>query len=341
MTSLTVATWNVQAIRGATRERLVAIVAALAAHGPDVVLLQEVSGRGATFERLAALLSDAGMRDAVFSGHDSDRIFRRDRRKRYGNVVASRWPLTPATWTPAPPWPQLIAAADVEVPGHRVRVVSVHAPNAAGNGWDKVRTLEALRAGLLEKSGPCVVAGDFNEPRTFAPAPLSFRARPDGSTEGDWTDRFGETHPRSRWQAAVAGVLGDDAPVSRATTLASVEPQPTHVVRNGLPRFFDHVLVAPPVTAEDLAYDHEVRQGPEPLSDHSIVVARLRLPTVVSARTDRVGAIDTPFGHIAWRDGPLTDGTRITLERDGEPAREVLLGSLIAHANGELLRHLP
>ncbi|MDN4475803.1 endonuclease/exonuclease/phosphatase family protein [Demequina sp. SYSU T00192] len=341
MSTLRVATWNIQAIRGASDERLAAIAAALAAHRPDVVLLQEVSSRADTFDRLAALLAHTGLAYSHFGGRDADRIVRRDRRKRYGNVVASRWPLTPVTWTPAPPWPQLIAAADIEVPGHRVRVVSVHAPNAAGNGWDKVRTLEALRAGLLEKSGPCIVAGDFNEPRTFAPAPLSFRARADGSTDGGWTDRFGETHPRSRWQAAVTGVLGDGAPVALATTLAGVEPQPTHVIRVGEPRFFDHVLVSPPVSVEGLTYDHEVRLCLEPLSDHSIVVASLALPAVASARSDRVGAVDTPYGRIVWRDGPLTDGTRITLERHGEAARDLLLGSLIGHTNGAVLRFLP
>ncbi|WP_062529123.1 endonuclease/exonuclease/phosphatase family protein [Demequina rhizosphaerae] len=341
MSTLKVATWNIQAIRGASDERLAAIAAALAEHRPDVVLLQEVSSRAATFDRLARFLAERGLPYSHFGGQDADRIVRRDRRKRYGNTIASRWPLAPATWEPAPPWPQLIAAADVEVPGHRVRVVAVHAPNAAGNGWDKVRTLEALRAGLLQEAGPCVVAGDLNEPRAFTPGPLSFRARADGSTDGDWTDRFGETHPRSRWQAAVTGVLGEDAPVSLATTLAGVEPQPTHVVRAGEPRFFDHVLVAPPVSVEDLTYDHEIRLGPEPLSDHSIVVASLALPGVASARSDCVGAVDTPYGRIVWRDGPLTDGTRITLERDGEAARDLLLGSLIGHTNGAVLRFLP
>jgi len=77
------------------------------------------------------------------------------------------------------------------------------------------------------------------------------------------------------------------------------------------------------------------------LSDHSIVVARLTLPAVVSARTDRVGAVTTPYGRIVWRDGPLTDGTAITLEHDGEAARDLLLGSLIAHTNGAVLRFLP
>ncbi|WP_062381216.1 endonuclease/exonuclease/phosphatase family protein [Demequina pelophila] len=349
MTAYTIASWNIQAIRGASDERLAAIADALAAHAPDVVALQEVSSRGATFERLSAHLTRAGLPFAHFSGHGAADHIRRDRRKRYGNVIASRWPLAPVARPVEAPWPQLIAAADVEVPGHAVRVVSVHAPNAAGNGWDKVRTLEALHEGLLAVPGPCIVVGDFNEPRTFVPTLQSFRALPDGTVTGDWTDRFGETDSRARWQAAVESLLGDDAAVAQArwpgrpaTRQAGVEPEPTHVVRGGAARCFDHTLVSPPVRALSVRYDHDVRTGDAPLSDHSLVVAEIALPDVHSRRTDRVGAVDTPYGRIVWVDGPLTDGTRIQLDRAGEcPPRELLHGSLIAHTNGAVLEYLP
>lgn len=351
MATYTVATWNVQAIGGASDVKLGRVAEALATCRPDVVALQEVSSGGKTFEMLAPLLHDVDLRYTHFSGEQASAPAPPARAKRYGNVIASRWPIAPVGWPVATTWPQLIASADVTLPEGRVRVVSVHIPNGSGNGWQKVYALEALREGLLAAADPCIVMGDFNEPRTFTPALLSFRARPNGSVDGDWSDQFGDTHPRARWQRAVVALLGPDEergsgdwPGQLATRQCATEPEATHLVQAREPRYFDHILTTAPITVTGVAYDHSVRLGSDPISDHSMERATLALPDVQSMQTDTVGAVDTPYGRIAWHDGPLTDATRIFLETapDGETAaHELLLGSLIAHTNGDVLRYLP
>jgi len=350
MSTLTVATWNIQAIRGASDDKVKRIASALERHMPDVVLLQEVSTEGDLPQRLSAALKGLFLRFSVVS--PATEIRRADgRRKAYASAVFSRWPAEPLPWTEVFPWPQLVASARLTVPGAGLTAVSVHAPNGSGNGWDKVRTLEALHAGLATLDGPVVVGGDFNEPRTFEPFLESFRALPGGATEGVWTDKFGETDSRARWQLAVEQIMGpaDARPPGAwvgefATRATGTGIEATHVVSGNKPRCFDHILVSPPVVPTRVDYDHAVRLGDGACSDHSIVLAEVESTAVASERTDLVGAVDTPNGRISWTDGPLTDGTRVFLDRsiDGRRVtRELLLGSMIAHTNGALIRYLP
>ena len=289
MATFTVATWNTQSIRGAGDVKLARVAEAVGRHRLDVLALQEISSRSDTFARLLSLLRERGLKFATFSGEAADSAGEPQRRKDYGNVVASRWPLRPVPWPVPTTWPQLIAAADVQVPGHLVRVVSVHIPNGSGNGWQKVYALEALHRGLLQSSSSCVVMGDFNEPRAFTPVLRSFRADADGNAEGQWTDKFGQRHARQRWQDAVVALFGTESdsgsgrwPGRLATRQVGVDDEATHALANGSPRYFDHILTTDPVAVVDVTYDHDVRSGPEPISDHSLVIATVTLPENVS-----------------------------------------------------------
>ncbi len=269
-----VLSWNIHAIRGAD-ERLTRIVDAIAGQQSDVVLLQEVASRYGLPARLRGALRERGLTHFHFGGHGPIAG------KRYGNVIAARWPVRPYPRVTAAPFPQLIARAMVDHPGGTVDVLNVHVPNGVGNGWRKIETLEVL-ADLLERAedAPRILAGDFNEPQAWpSRAPLiSFgqcRRGDTWTTEGTVT-YLGETDSRERWQRAVERVLDNPHHGLRHAyrSYAPDAPTPgTHITTAGRERFFDHVLVSRHFEIVGAGFEHGWRIAG--LSDHSGATAEL------------------------------------------------------------------
>ena len=275
---LTVATWNVNAIRGAGADRITRVADALARHAPDVVVLQEVATRTQVVEQLRDELLRVGLSHFLFSGSDIPRETKYGD-KAYGNVLASRWPFEAHPWPVVAEWPQLTVAARMTEQFVGLLIVGTHIPNGTGNGWEKVYAFETLVHGLEAAERPVILAGDFNEPRLFDPTFTSFGATDRGGLRGTFTDLNGVTHDRERWQRAVAAVL-DPARTAwggrHVTTLASVEFEATHIARGIYGKQFDHILVSDDdFRVERVLYDHSVREGTPRLSDHSMVVVAL------------------------------------------------------------------
>lgn len=259
MKTLRVLSWNIHANCGIRVERLNRVIAAIKKFSADIILLQEVTGRGGVPETIRGQLALPGWH---FSGiNTSD--------KKYGNVIASRYPVRARHYEtcPVPPWPQLLAYATVDTPAGALEVVSAHMPNGSEHGWKKIETFEALASMLTQVAGrPWIVGGDFNEPQAILPGNrvISFAANEDGDVVGQWRGR-----PNARWQAAVAKILGPTSTnvhawLSRNEGLVAT----THVVR-GEPRFFDHLLASEHFEILDAGFEHAWREATEPLSDHS------------------------------------------------------------------------
>lgn len=156
-----VVSWNIRGNNGIGAARRRRVVEALSGLRADVVLLQEVAWKSDLDRLLRDDLADLGLPGFAYSG------IRGSEDKRYGNVIASRWPVDEQELSTAPPWRQSLLAATVDTPAGRIEAVSVHIPNGSGNGWAKVDTLEALADHLESPSKlPRVVGGDFNEPRS-------------------------------------------------------------------------------------------------------------------------------------------------------------------------------
>lgn len=277
---MTVATWNTQSIRGARDAKIQRIASALAPHRRDVVALQEIRV-GDVAQHIAAALEEIGLTHTHFSGVLAPSALQRTHKK-YGNLIASRWPIEPVEWPVSTTWPQLIAAARVTLPAGRFLIVNAHIPNGSGNGWEKVYAFEALAAGLDALREPTILMGDFNEPRSFFPDLTSFGANRHGGLEGSFEDTFGISHARQRWQDAVAAVLAnylidDDAHWAGRLVTAQLGAtnEPTHILRTGAPRYFDHVIATPPFEGRSVTYDHSVRAGRDAISDHSLVFSTL------------------------------------------------------------------
>jgi endonuclease/exonuclease/phosphatase family metal-dependent hydrolase len=257
-------------------------------HGltPDVLLLQEVKHR--TVDGIIARLRDDGLPNSTYSGSVSDQ------QKRYGNVIASRWPISPDTrgWARELRWPQLAHRATVHAPDGDLDAINVHIPNGHGNGWDKVYALEAV-ANAIARSADVrrVLAGDFNEPQTIRPdgtviswgqligrdGSVCFGRRSNGGAgPGRFTDDEGRTHDLVRWHAAVTRIFdaNGDTRLRHVQSAGSVtfDPLPvTHVVR-GNNRFFDHMFVSKHLAVSAVQYVDSVREQTR-YSDHSAVYA--------------------------------------------------------------------
>jgi exodeoxyribonuclease III len=238
-------TWNV-ARRSAVLPQQ---AAALAAREPDVVALQEVTARGWPLwrEALAAL----GL-DALYSpGH------------RMGVVLAGR-DLEPAEPLPLPRPESTVAGVSGGVTVH-----SVHVPNAA-NGWVKVRTLEAVRAGLAAGSGPRVLCGDLNTPR---------REYPDGTVYSFARDTKGRLRAErgSEWDDGELGVVPRLSELGFQDAIRTLhgygEPERSWTFQHGGGWRLDHLFASAELTITASRYHHDWRLAG--LSDHSALEADL------------------------------------------------------------------
>jgi len=235
---------------------------ALAAREPDVVALQEVTPRTAAL--WAAALATIGL-PAVRCSLDGADPAREPARRRATGVLLAAGALADAPEALPVPWPETALAATAG----GVRVDAVHVPNAA-NGWVKVETLEAVRAG-----GPRVLCGDLNVPR---------REHPDGTVVSFARDSRERLRPErgERWDAAELGVvpglrdLGYRDAFRTVHGYARREPSWTFRRMAGHDGGWrlDHLFASDDLEVLGARYHHEWRD--EDLSDHAALEVDLR-----------------------------------------------------------------
>jgi endonuclease/exonuclease/phosphatase (EEP) superfamily protein YafD len=142
----------------------------------DLVALQEVGwGRDEDYER-----------DLEKRGYQWFYSRRRGDEGLYGCAIAVRKSLGRAQFLPRieMPYPELSCAVAVDGVGS---VASVHIPNGAGNGWNKIKTWEQLIPWLMRRDGPLILAGDFNAPGIeTARETLCYGTMVEW--DGEWTD---------------------------------------------------------------------------------------------------------------------------------------------------------
>jgi endonuclease/exonuclease/phosphatase family metal-dependent hydrolase len=252
--------------------RLSEQAAVVAEREPDVLALQEVTERTAPLWRAACRLLDLPHVRVSLEGADPRRQPAPSRRT--GVLLASRTPLAEAPGALEPPWPETAIGAATVASGQPVEVHCVHVPNAA-NGWVKVRTLEAIRAGLESAAmGPRVLCGDLNTPRRESPAGevLSFAS----DSRGRLREERG-----AEWDRAELGVVPGLRDLGYADAFRSLHgyasPEPSwtwqRIAGHGGGWRLDHLFASAELRPTACAYHHAWREAG--LSDHSALEADL------------------------------------------------------------------
>jgi exodeoxyribonuclease-3 len=258
--------WNVA--RRVTRLSEQAAVAAQ--RTPDVLALQEVTTRTLPMWRRACVT--IGLPHVLDSLTAADPAREPLSRRRTGVLIAARTPLLGVTRL-YPPWTETAIGARMETP-ERIEVHCVHVPNAS-NGWTKVRTLEAIRAGLAAAPhGPRILCGDLNTPR---------RELPDGSVVSFARESSGRLRPERgvEWDAGELGVVPGLRDLGYSDAFRSLhgydrrEPSWTWQQRAGHSGGWrlDHIFASAELRVVRCAYHHDWRDGG--LSDHSALEADL------------------------------------------------------------------
>ena len=249
-------TWNVarrvQALPGQA--------AALAGRRPDVVALQEITAR--TWPEWREALPKIGLPHAACSLDSAQSRREPASRRRTGVLIAARASFAAAASLPVP-WPETTLAAEVD----GVTIHAAHVPNAA-NGWIKVDTLRALRAGLEAGDGPRILCGDLNTPR---------RELPDGTVVSFARDSRARLREErgTEWDDGEMGVVPGLRDLGFADAFRALhgyesrEPSWTwrRIAGHDGGYRLDHVFLSGELSPTAARYHHDWREAG--LSDHS------------------------------------------------------------------------
>jgi len=274
-TPIQVVTWNVARRSASVLDTLARIAT------PDLVTLQEVPLEQEHQRAFQECLVGMGLSCLHYSGRDDVP------RKRYGNIIASRWPLDPVELrysTEELPWPQLLAQASVSINGRSIVVITAHIPNGSRNGWEKIDTFKALDKLVRQAKGrSCMVTGDFNEPQYTMQEGrvVTWGQEPDREGRFHCWDEWafgGRTGKGRQWDDAVRWLFENHDEHGLRIAYWEAHGHGTMDVSHvsgGQSRWFDHIFVSADFRVDRCDYLHELR-GPG-LSDHSALTARLVL----------------------------------------------------------------
>jgi endonuclease/exonuclease/phosphatase family metal-dependent hydrolase len=258
--------WNVQH----RSDDLATQAARLLGADPDLVALLEVTSE--TEPEWESCLAEGGL------GYSLGSVNRRSLR-RYGNLVASRWPSERLSEMEIPFPERALSLRVIAEEAFELHVV--HVPPGVSTGIKKVETFEGVYRRLGRRSSLArILCGDFNTPRseTVDGEVLTWAQDPD---TGRILPERGE-----RWDAAERSILEGLAAFDLWDTFrlkngyADLEPggDPeaswfTSGYSGGKGRRFDHVFASSRFAIESCRYIHEWRL--ERLSDHSAIEAVL------------------------------------------------------------------
>ena len=158
--------WNVLQGGG---YRLARQVEVLGAKQVDVVALQEVTAKTAPLFRDALLRHGLAHVRHSFGIHRDHSLLRGSRR--YGLLVASRWPLR--TLPPIAfhiPWPERVLSVSILSPYGTIELHTTHIPTGAHRDWTRAETFEGIYRRLARRCAhPRILCGDLNAPREESP----------------------------------------------------------------------------------------------------------------------------------------------------------------------------
>jgi endonuclease/exonuclease/phosphatase family metal-dependent hydrolase len=204
------------------------------------------------------------------------------KRRKYGERLASRWPLSPLP--PAAfsvPWSERVLSAVLETPWRAIEIHITGIPPGVTNGWLKVQMFEGIYTRLACMAEiPRILCGDLNTPQTESVdghiMTWGQTMKPDGSiaTWKSWRDPNGYVDTGERWDAAERNILAglanfDLSDVFRSLHGYGVKESSWYWTGRGrrIGRRFDHVFASRRLNARRCQYLHAFRETG--LSDHA------------------------------------------------------------------------
>lgn len=247
---------------------------AVLARQPDLLALQEITKKTGDMWREG--LSQAGYHEIILSLEHSSEPEKLVGPRRYGILVASRWPVTLLDQSELEiPWKERLLSVVVHHPEGEFELHAAYIPPGSSNGWTKIEIFEGIYDFLaVESTRTRILCGDFNSPQ------LELE---DGRTVlwGQKLKANGEiiNTIKPRWsegeRSVIRGLAEYDLPdVYRLLNGCGVEDYSWIVKRKGQVvsrRRFDHIFASPSLNPVSCCYLHELRT--RSLSDHSAVEA--------------------------------------------------------------------
>lgn len=246
-------------------------MAAVASRIPDLVTLQEVTKGNALL--LREPLHSMGLHYILDSTPAAIAANRR-----YGVLIASRWPLHPFENGFTLPWPERVLSAQVKHPQRPFDLHNTYIPTGASKAGSefKMATLEGLYQGLAQQSQqPRILCGDFNTPQAETSDGQLITFGQTIRTNGQISIKrtlFGQTG--QRWDQAERAILEGLAEFDLADIFRKVngyQPQDCSWYAKNRGRLFgfrlDHVFASAALGAKRCAYLHAFRE--DGLSDHA------------------------------------------------------------------------
>jgi exonuclease III len=242
-------------------------VTAIAERHPDIVALQEV--RPSTAPQLLDALADHGLPYGLETASAA-----RDAGRRYGVLLASRWPLESQPELVIP-YVERVLSALVTSPWGAIEIHTAHIPPGEGNGWKKIETFEGIYGRLATPCDrPRILCGDFNSPqhetRDGELITWGQRIRAEGTAATYSGDERWDTGER----AVLEGLRNFDMPdVFRAVNGYGVEGWSWRFLGRGkqIGRRFDHIFASRALRPTACAYLHDLRKAR--WSDHAAIEA--------------------------------------------------------------------
>ena len=267
--------WNVAARSSRAKEQ----AEVLAALNPHIIALQEITTK--TRSTFRKIFSDSGFISVIDSFELTTDWSELEGRRRYGELIASRFPIYPMPPDQFQvPWQERILSVVIQSPWGDIELHTTHIPPGSSNGWIKIETFEGIYNKLAGPSQrPRILCGDFNTPQEEMPdGEVMTWAQKRSKKEELVTRRNFRGGDGRRWDAAerniLLGLAHYDLPdVFRALHGYKVKEFSWYVERENLVigRRFDHIFASAGLRPESCNYLHKFRE--EGLSDHSPVEA--------------------------------------------------------------------
>jgi exodeoxyribonuclease III len=159
--TIRVISWNLNG-----RKNVSAQILALHDRRPDVIALQEV--KTTTAAALETELRKVGLRYCTNSFSLAKDLSLLKGPRQYGELIASRWPLSSPHLKAFPvPWTERVLSAVIESTSCEIEIHTVGMPPGASNGWTKVEMFEGIYQQLACASERLrILCGDFNSPQS-------------------------------------------------------------------------------------------------------------------------------------------------------------------------------